>query len=74
MAKKVIPRRRRGGRSRKAIVYDTQGLMALFEVETEEEVREVLANMGITPHESAGRLFVSDYTLRNRPKIRSRPT
>jgi hypothetical protein len=37
--------------------------MELFETDDEEEVRRELQKRGITPHESAGRMFVSDYEL-----------
>ena len=34
MTKRILPRRRRGSRrARRAIVYNTEGLMALFEVD-----------------------------------------
>ena len=65
MAKRLIPKRRRGGRrARRAVIYDTNALMALFEVDDEAGVRAELERRGITPHESAGRLFVSDYRLK----------
>ncbi len=41
-------------------VSTTPKLMELFETDDEEEVRRELARRGVTPHESAGRMFVSD--------------
>jgi hypothetical protein len=64
----VPPRRRRGGRRHKRVrIYDTQALMELFETDDEDEVRRELARRGVTPHESAGRMFVSDYELKENP-------
>ena len=42
-------------------------LMELFETDDEEEVRRELARRGVTPYESAGRMFVSDYELKENP-------
>ncbi len=41
--------------------------MELFETDDEEEVRRELARRGVTPYESAGRMFVSDYELKENP-------
>ncbi len=38
-------------------------LMELFETDDEEEVRRELERRGVTPYESAGRMFVSDRDL-----------
>ncbi len=69
MTKRIIPRRRHGGRRHKRVrIYDTQALMELFDTDDEAEVRRELQKRGITPHESAGRMFVSDYELKeNQP-------
>ncbi len=37
--------------------------MELFETDDEDEVRRVLERRGVTPYESAGRMFVSDREL-----------
>ena len=64
MTKRIIPKRSRGGRRHKRVrIYDTQALMELFDTDDEEEVRRELARRGVTPYESAGRMFVSDYEL-----------
>jgi len=43
MTKRMLPRRRQGGRRHKRVrIYDTQGLMELFETNDEEEVRREL--------------------------------
>ena len=68
MSKRILPRRRHGGRRHKRVrIYDTQALMELFETDDEEEVRRELARRGVTPHESAGRMFVSNYELKENP-------
>jgi hypothetical protein len=64
MTEGIIPKRRRGGRRHKRVrIYDTKALMELFETDDEDEVRRELERRGVTPHESAGRMFVSDYEL-----------
>jgi hypothetical protein len=68
MTKCIFPSRRRGGRRHKRVrIYDTQALMELFETDDEEEVRRELEPRGVTPHESAGRMFVCDYELKENP-------
>ncbi len=68
MTKRILPRRRHGGRRHKRVrIYDTQALMELFETDDEEEVRRELARRGVTPYESGGRMFVSDYKLKENP-------
>ncbi len=67
MTKCILPRRRHGGRHKRVRIYDTQALMELFETDDEAEVRRELARRGVTPHESAGRMFVSDYELKENP-------
>ena len=68
MTKRIIPKRRSGGRRHKRVrIYDTQALMELFDTDDEEEVRRELKRRGVTPHESAGRMFVSDYELKENP-------
>ena len=68
MTERILPRRRHGGRRHKRVrIYDTQALMELFETNDEEEVRWELERRGITPHDSAGRMFVSDYELKENP-------
>jgi len=64
VSKRILPRRRRGGRRHERVrIYDTQALMELFETDDEDEVRRVLERRGVTPYESAGRMFVSDREL-----------
>ena len=66
MTEHILPRR--GGRRHKRVrTYDTQALMELFGTDDEEEVRRELARRGVTPFESAGRMFVSDHELRESP-------
>ena len=68
MTKRILPSRRRGGRRHKRVrIYDTQALMELFETDDEDEVRRELEQRGVTPHESAGRMFVSSYELKENP-------
>ena len=68
MTKRILPRRRYGGRRHKRVrIYDTQALMELFETDDEEEVRRELLKRGIMPYESAGRMFVSDRELKENP-------
>ena len=43
--------------------------MELFGTDDEEEVRRELARRGVTPHESAGRMFVSAYELKENPAM-----
>jgi hypothetical protein len=62
MTKRIFPSRR-SRRHKRVRIYDTQALMELFETDNEDEVRRELARRGVTPHESAGRMFVSDYKL-----------
>jgi hypothetical protein len=71
MTERILPRRRREGRRHKRVrIYDTAALMVLFETDDEEEVRRELARRGVTPHESAGRMFVSGYELNETPPWR----
>ena len=68
MTKSIFPSRRRGSRRHKRVrIYDTQALMELFETDDEEEVRRKLERRGVTPYESAGRMFVSSYELKENP-------
>jgi len=68
VSKRILPRRRHCGRRHKRVrIYDTQALMELFETDDEEEVKWELQKRGITPYESAGRMFVSDYELKENP-------
>ncbi len=71
MTKRILPSRRRGGRRHKRVrIYDTAALMELFETDDEEEVRRELQTRGITPYESAGRMFVSDRELEPKDSMR----
>ena len=68
MTKRILPTRRSGGRRHKRVrIYDTKALMELFEPDDAEEVRRELERRGVTPYESAGRMFVSDYELKENP-------
>ncbi len=42
-------------------------LMELFGPDDEQEVRRELERRGVTPYESGGRMFVSDYELKENP-------
>jgi hypothetical protein len=53
-------------------IYDTAALLEYFETGSEDVVRKELAKRGITPHESAGRMFVVDREMRS-PQAATHP-
>ena len=66
---RIFPSRRRGGRRHRRVRIHDTALMELFDTDDEEEFRRELARRGVTPYESAGRMFVSDYELKENPPL-----